>query len=148
MAHWDNNVWKHFFFFLTFQGRKYICAHWWLLGRISGAWDRPSLYWKTLIMFCIWNIKCSNKSFSLIHAACAWQELYWNPEEGTVSDLMGRVQESQPDSHTASLAQVVPEIAKGWSCCQEDYVSLQYAHLQARRLMCWCSQAGLAFGKI
>lgn len=27
-----------------FQEGKYICAHWWLFGRISGAWNKPSLY--------------------------------------------------------------------------------------------------------
>ena len=52
-----------------------------------------------------------------------------------VPDLMGSIQEFQPDSHTASLVEVMPEIAKRWSCCQEDHVSLQYAHLQSHCLI-------------
>lgn len=52
-----------------------------------------------------------------------------------IPDHTGSVQESQPDSHTASFVQVMPEIAKRWSCCQEDRVTLQYAHLQAHCLI-------------
>jgi len=44
-----------------------------------------------------------------------------------VPDLMGSIQESHSDSHTASLIQVMPEIAKRQSCCQEDRVSLHNA---------------------
>lgn len=53
-----------------------------------------------------------------------------------LADLMGSIQESQPDSHTASLVQMMPEIAKRYSFCHLDHVSSQYSCLQAH---CWIS---------
>lgn len=59
-----------------------------------------------------------------------------------VADLMGSIQESQPDSHTASLVQVMPEIAKRCSFCHLDHVSLQYSPLPAHCLISGVSKLG------
>lgn len=58
-----------------------------------------------------------------------------DPDKEMVSDHRGRIRESQPDSHTASLIQMMPKIAKSWSCCQEDHAGLHFAHLQEHCLI-------------
>lgn len=59
-----------------------------------------------------------------------------------VGDLMCSIQESQLDSHTASLVQVMPEIAKRCSFCHLDHVSSQYSPLPEHCLISDVSKLG------